>query len=369
MKKAGVLFVLALISVAITAQDGTKKEKKYKKAKNIILLIGDGMGLSQIYAGMTANKGHLYFDNFENIGFSKTYSASDFITDSGAGGTAISTGYKTYDHAIGVDKDTIPRETILEYAEDNSKATGLVVTSTITHATPAAFISHQANRNNYEAIAEDFLKTDIDVFIGGGLNNFNDREDHQDLTVQLREKGYQLVYDTAGLKNITGGKLAGLVFEDAPPKYSDGRGNMLPNATQIAIDILNQNKKGFFLMIEGSQIDWGGHDNDADYVINEMLDFNRVIGKVLDFARKDGKTLVIITADHETGGLGILAGNMSKGKVKCGFLTKDHTGVMVPVFAYGPGSDNFRGIYENTEIFKKMMKAFHFDETMPAGQK
>ncbi len=362
MKKTGILLVLALLTVSISAQNKSHKGEHYKKAKNIILLIGDGMGLSQIYAGMTANKGHLNMERCKDIGFSKTYSANDFITDSGAGGTAISTGYKTYDHAIGVDKDTIPRETILEYAEENGKATGLVVTSTITHATPAAFISHQPNRNNYEDIATDFLKSDIDVFIGGGLNNFNDRKDHQDLTMQLRDKGYQLVYDTAGLKNITSGKLAGLVFKDSPPKYSDGRGNMLPDASQKAIDMLNQNKKGFFLMIEGSQIDWGGHDNDADYVVNEMLDFDRVVGKVLDFAEKDGKTLVIITADHETGGLGILGGNIAEGKVNCGFLTKDHTGVMVPIFTFGPGSENFKGIYENTEIFHKMMNAFRFEE-------
>jgi alkaline phosphatase len=137
---------------------------------------------------------------------------------------------------------------------------------------------------------------------------------------------------------------------------------MLTNASMKTLEILNQNPNGFFLMIEGSQIDWGGHDNDAAYVVNEMRDFDRVIGQVLEFARKDGNTLVIVTADHETGGMGLNGGNIEKGEVNAKFTTGDHTGVMVPVFAYGPGSDNFRGIYENIEIFHKMMISFGFSD-------
>jgi len=331
-----------------------------KKAKNIILMIGDGMGVSHIYAGITANKGHLNIEKLKDIGFSKTHSADNYITDSGASGTAIAIGYKTYNHAIGVDADTMPHKTILEYAEENGKATGLVVTCTVTHATPAVFIAHQPSRYLYEDIAKDFLKTDIDVFIGGGLNNFNKRKDDVDLTIALKDKGYQLVYELVGLKKINSGKLAGLLYEDAPPKYSEGRGDMLHDASVKAIELLNQNEDGFFLMIEGSQIDWGGHDNDTEYIIDEMLDFDRTIGKVIEFAKKDGNTLVIITADHETGGMGINDGDLEKGKVKAGYTTGGHTGVMVPVFAYGPGSENFRGIYENTGIFYKMMEAFGF---------
>ncbi len=324
-------------------------------------MIGDGMGVSQVYAGITANYGYLNIEQFEDIGFSKTYSASDYITDSGAGGTAISIGYKTYNHAIGVDADSVPHKSILEYAEENGKATGLVATSAITHATPASFIAHQPSRYMYEEIAEDILKTDIEVFIGGGLNNFNKRKDKVDFTVSLKDNGYQLVYELEELKNINSGKLAGLLYEESPPKYSEGRGDMLPESSMKAIEILNQDENGFFLMIEGSQIDWGGHDNDTEYIIDEMLDFDRVIGKVLEFAKKDGNTLIIITADHETGGMGINDGDFEEGKVKAGYTTGGHTGVMVPVFAYGPGSDKFRGIYENTDIFDKMMEAFGFE--------
>ena len=134
---------------------------KTKIPKNIILMIGDGMGLSHVFAGITANHGHLFLDNCKDIGFSKTQSANSYITDSGAGATALSTGVKTYNHAIGVDPDTIPVKTVLEFAEERGKATGLVSTSAITHATPAAFIAHVPSRGMYEEIAACFLNTNI----------------------------------------------------------------------------------------------------------------------------------------------------------------------------------------------------------------
>jgi len=331
------------------------------KARNIILMIGDGMGVAQIYAGLTANKGHLNLERIKNIGFSKTYSSNDFITDSGAGATAISTGNKTYNGAIGVNKDSIPCKTILEYAEEHKKSTALIATSTITHATPASFIAHQKSRKNDEGIAEDFLKTDIDVFFGGGLNSFNKRKDSVDLTVKLVGKGYKMVYSPDSINVTNGIKVAGLIYPESPPKYSEGRGNMLMDASLKAIEILSKNNEGFFMMIEGSQIDWGGHDNDTKYILDEMLDFDNTIGKILDFAEKDGTTLVIVTADHETGGMGLSGGNFSTGKVHAKYTGKDHTGVMVPVFAFGPGSENFKGIYENTDLFYKMMNVSGFD--------
>ena len=342
-------------------QTSPEKVNKDTRAKNIILMIGDGMGVSQITAGLTANKGHLNLEEFKNIGFSKTQSASDYITDSGAGGTAISIGQKTYDHAIGVDKDTIPHKTILEYAELNGKATGIVVTSEVTHATPASFIAHQKDRYMYEEIAKDYMKTDIEVFIGGGLTYFNDRKDKIDLTQNLIENGYQLVTNIEELLAIKSGKVAGLLYEKDPPKFSEGRNDMLPICTQKAIELLNKRKEGFFLMIEGSQIDWGGHDHSTTYIIDEMIDFDNTIGKVLEFARHDGNTLVIVTADHETGGMALNNGNMATGEVDAQYTSTDHTGVMVPVFAYGPGSENFQGIYENTALFFKIMFAFGFE--------
>jgi len=366
MKRTGIIISCVLIVFICFGQhksvnnSGSEQDSHPAIVKNIILMIGDGMGVSQLYAGMTVNKTPLNIERIKNIGFSKTYSASDYITDSGASGTAMATGKKTYNKAIGVDADTLPAKTILEYGEENDKSTGLIATSYITHATPASFISHQKNRHEYEEIAADFLKTDIDVFIGGGLKHFNQRKDNLDLTEQLIEKGYDVILSKDSISKSYSEKIAGLLYKEHPPKYSEGRDNMLQVSSLKALEILNSNNNGFFLMIEGSQIDWGGPDKDGEYIVDELLDFDRTIGEVLDFAKKEGNTLVIITADHETGGMGLNGGDIKNGKVKAAYTTGDHTGVMVPVFAFGPGSENFRGIYENTDIFNKMMEAFGY---------
>jgi len=332
-----------------------KQEFKAKKPKNIILMIGDGMGVSEVFAGVTANHGKLFLDNFKRIGFSKTQSASDYITDSAAGGTAISTGVKTYNGAIGMNTDTIPVNTILEEAEEKGLSTGLVSTSAITHATPASFIAHEKSRNMYEEIATDFLKTDIDVFIGGGMDHFTKRKDGRNLVDELKAKNYRVETDLETIAKVKKGKLAGLTAGIHNGRVNE-RGDMLPVATNTAINILDNNKKGFFLMVEGSQIDWGGHANSTNYIVEDMLDFDRAIGKALDFASKDGETLIIVTADHETGGLSIIGGDMNTGMVQGEYSTKDHSAVMVPIFSYGPGADEFTGIMENTEIFAKMKK-------------
>jgi alkaline phosphatase len=351
-RRLPVYFLMLVLATSVNAQ------KKNDRPTNIILMIGDGMGVTQVYSGYTANKGQLNLFRCNSIGFSKTYSATNYITDSGAGATAISTGHKTYNGAIGVDKDTAIAKTILEYAEEKGLATGLVSTSAITHATPASFIAHQASRDNYEAIAADFLKTDIDVFIGGGINHFAVRKDKRDLLKELRQKGYQVIFSMDSIKKITHGKLAGLTAKEHNPSMIEGRGDMLPNSTMTALNILSENKKGFFLMVEGSQIDWGGHANNANFVEKEMIDFDNAIGKALDFAKRDGHTLVIVTADHETGGMSLVGGDYQQGTVVAKFNTTDHTGVMVPVFAFGPGAELFQGVQENTDLFTKMMKLF-----------
>jgi len=325
------------------------------KPKNIILLIGDGMGVSQVFAGLTANKGKLFLDNCKYIGFSKTQSADNYITDSAAGGTALSAGVKTNNGVIGMDAQLNQVKTILEEASEKGLATGLVSTSAITHATPASFIAHQASRGSYEDIAADFLKTDIDVFIGGGLDHFTKREDGRNLVDELQKKGYQVEIDLKKIKKVKDGKLAGLTAEVHNGRMSE-RGDMLPVATETALNILDNNEKGFFLMIEGSQIDWGGHGGSTIYVVEDMLDFDQVIGQALEFAAKDKETLVIITADHETGGMAITGGNMEEGVVQAAFPTGDHTAIMVPVFSYGPGAEQFIGIMENTDIHAKMKK-------------
>jgi alkaline phosphatase len=239
-------------------------------------------------------------------------------------------------------------------AEEKGLATGLVATSSITHATPASFIAHQKSRDYDEAIALDFMKTDIDVFIGGGYRFFADRSDKQDLISILKKNGYQVVQEMDEIAKIKSGKLAGLTVPESNDPYPIRKMD-LPLSTRTALHILAKDKDGFFIMIEGSQVDWGSHFNNITYTVNEMLDFDRAIGEALEFASKDGETLIVVTADHETGGLSLIGGDMDKGMVRANFGTKGHTAIMVPIFAYGPGANEFTGIMENTEIAKKIM--------------
>jgi alkaline phosphatase len=324
--------------------------------KNVILLIGDGMGVSQIFAGMVANQGSLYMLNFKNIGFITTHSASHFVTDSGAGGTALATGKKTFNGAIGVDVDSMKIENIREKAQKKGFSTGVVSTSEITHATPASFVAHQPNRNWHEAIASDFISSGIDVFIGGGLRHFNNRQDSIDLTLKLKDNGYSVISGIDQIKEVKEGKLAGFTSDDDNLSKIKGRGNELPIATETAINILSKNAKGFFLMIEGSQIDWGCHQNNTSYIITETLDFDLAVGSALKFAATNKETLVIVTADHETSGFSVNDGSYEKSEVIGGFTSDDHTGVMVPVMAFGPGAEHFRGFHDNTDIPKIIAK-------------
>jgi alkaline phosphatase len=359
------LFSLILIISGLTfssCHDEIPVIEDVSLPKNIILLIGDGMGLTQVQAAMTVNGNTLNLERCEHNGLSKTSSSNRYITDSAAGGTAIACGVKTYNGAIGVDANGDVVKSILEYAEENGLSTGLVATSTITHATPASFIAHDTSRSNYEDIARDFLDTDIDLFIGGGLDHYNSRKDGKDLISDFRENDYQVALSLDEIQLITSGKLVGLLNNKAMPTMTEGRGNMLTESTLKAIELLSQNKNGFFLMVEGSQIDWGAHDNDIEYVVTELIDFDKSIGAALDFADKDGNTLVIITADHETGGLTILGEDILGDSLATSFSTTHHTSVMVPVYASGPQSDKFSGIYENNTLFDKMMKAFNFQE-------
>ena len=326
---------------------------KAKKPKNIIVMIGDGMGLAHVFAGLTANHGHLFLENCKTIGFSKTQSANNYVTDSAAGGTALATGVKTNNGAIGVDANNQPVKSILEDAEEKGLSSGLVATSAITHATPASFIAHQASRGSYEDIASDFLKTDIDVFIGGGYDHFAKRKDGKNLIEDLEKKGYTVKQDVESIKGVKTGKLAGFTAPMHNGRVAE-RKDMLPVATETAINILSNNKKGFFLMVEGSEIDHGAHSGNTVHTIEEVLDFDQAIGKALEFASSNGKTLIIVTADHETGGMTLLDGSMETGMVKAAYATGGHSAVMVPVFAYGPGAENFIGIMENTDLHDKI---------------
>jgi alkaline phosphatase len=338
---------------SLSAQENTNTNPENPKPKNIVLLIGDGMGLSEVSAALFYNKTTTNFERFSTIGLIKTSSSNELITDSAAGATAFSAGIKTYNGAIGVDRNGVVVETILEQLVKKGYATGLVATSSIVHATPASFYAHAKSRKLYEDIATFLPSSNIDFLAGGGTKFFNSRKDGKDLFSEFKKNGY-IVHTKELPKSVSKKKQVILLGEDAMPKMLDGRGDFLPNATKLALDALSKNETGFFLMIEGSQIDWGGHDNDADYLISELLDFDKTIGAVLDFSQKNGETLVIVTADHETGGFTLSADNGDYNKIKPKFSTSGHSATMVPVFAFGPGAENFGGVYENTEIYHKV---------------
>jgi alkaline phosphatase len=359
MKRTNLILIAILTLYFVSCSSNQSDDKQ---PKNIILLIGDGMSMAHVQAGILASEKPLYIEQFRNIGFIHTSSADNFVTDSGAAGTALASGVKTNNRAIGMDPDGNPVKSILHIAGENALSTGIVVSCAVTHATPAAFVAHQPNRSMVQAIALDFLNTEIDVIIGGGRNHFDNRGDGQNLLEELEGKGFQIAVTIEEASRVSSGKLAALVSPGHPPMISEGRGDLLPDGIQIAIDLLSQNENGFFLMLEGSQIDWGGHANDIDYVIAEMHDFDRAVGRALEFARQDGETLVIVTSDHDTGGLGIRGFDPETHTVTATWSTGGHSGLMQPVFAWGPGSEEFKGIYENTGIFDRMMEAFGFSQ-------
>ncbi len=375
MKKFVFLLIL-LISVGCnkysnTADSDTQAFASKPRPKNIILMIGDGMGLTQISAGLYVNGNKLNLEKFPIVGLHKPYSANSLITDSAAGATAFASGVKTYNGAIGVNKDTIPVATILEEAHAKGMATGLVATSSITHATPAAFIAHVKRRSLMEEIATFFLKTKIDFFVGGGQQYFYDRkEDDRNLLKELKNAGYFVSSnEEEELTKIAvdyDRKFAYFTAPGEPSKVSEGRNYLLPASKLGTIFLNKRSDKGFFLMIEGAQIDWGGHANDSDYIIREMIDFDRTIGEMVEFAEEDGETLVIVTADHETGGYAINPGS-KRDSIIAGFTTESHTASLIPVFAYGPGSELFGGIYENTAIYSKMKFALGLTDNETAG--
>ncbi|MGA1582642.1 MAG: alkaline phosphatase [Saprospiraceae bacterium] len=338
-------------------------------ARNVILMIGDGMGITQITAGMYASQQPLNLERCPVVGLIKTTSAQKLITDSAAGATAFSCGVKTKNGVVGMSHDLTPCTTILEEAESKGLATGIVTTSTVVHATPASFVAHQPSRNNMEEIAGEILKTEIDLLIGGGKKYFDRRsDDERNLIAEMEANGYIVQdYFNHEFDRIVTPPFDNFVFFTAdsdPLPASQGR-SYLPTAASMAPEFLKAHtQKGFFLMIEGGQIDWGGHANDADYIISEMIDFDKAIGQVLDFAEQDGETLVIITADHETGGFAINPGSTSE-KMVTAFTSDYHTAVMVPVFAFGPGAHLFNGIRDNTQIFHLMRKALGFLPLQP----
>lgn len=319
--------------------------------KNVILMIGDGMGVAQISLArlsLGASSQPLFMDTLPYAAFVNTQSANAVVTDSAAAGTALATGYKTNNGMISVLPDGTPVETILESAVKLRKAVGLVTTTTITHATPASFGAHVNSRGDEGDIAIQYIEKKIDVLLGGGRAMFAPKTSKggRDLLGEAERAGYVIVDSRDSLLSARGSKLLGLFQDGAlttdPPEPT------LAEMTEKAIQVLSADNDGFFLMVEGGQIDWRCHDNDRVGTIKQVLQFDLAVGKALDFARHNGNTLLIVTADHETGGLAI-TGNDS-----ISWGSKGHTGATVPLLAYGPGAERFCGVLDNTDVPKRI---------------
>lgn len=324
------------------------QEPKGKKVKNIIFMIGDGMGLEQISAAWVCNGGKLNLDNFTNVGIQRTYSANKLVTDSAAAGTALATGHKTDNGMISMTPDTVAVKSLAEVAMEKGKRAGAAVTCRVNDATPAVFFSHTATRKNQEDIVEQMANSGVYFLSGGGTKFWRDREDGKDITEVVKAKGYSYVETKEDLMAVESGPVVALM-DSYELKPSLDRGDILPASVTKALELLD-NKKGFFLMVEGSMIDDGGHDNKAGHTMEEIFDFDKTIGLVLEWAAKDGETLVIVTGDHATGGMTLLSGDIDDKRIRVNFSTTGHNGIALPVFAWGPHSEDFVGIYENTEL-------------------
>ena len=373
MKKLSVLSLLAVIILAMmTACNNKTKAQEPAKAVNVIYMIGDGMALPQVYAAMLASGEEMTFSQFPYIGVVDTHSASNDITDSAAGGTALASDHKTNNAMLGMNPDTIPVKTVLEALAEQGKETGIVVTCYVTHATPAAFYAKVPHRKQYEDIAVQMAENPyINLILGGGMKHFAQRKDSLDLIARMENELGWKVYDNLAEVDVTNQKYAVIADTNHMPKAAD-RGDFLPRAVKTALKSLDDAKNGFFLMVEGSQIDFACHASDSTWMMDEMLDFDYAVSVALDYAKEKGNTLVVVTADHETGGLTLPDPKGKYTNVVFDYSTGSHTCLPVLVYAYGPGAEQFTGWMQNNELKAKIMNACgmeNISDTIPKGPK
>ena len=386
MKKS-TLFSSVILALMLVTSCCNNSEPK---VKNVIYLIGDGMGFGAVTSLLLSEDEVTGFEQASVIGLSETCSANNYVTDSAAGGTALATGTRTNNGFVGADPEGNQLTSVLRKAQAMGKKTGIVVNTTLTEATPAAFYAGVTSRKMVFDIAKQFTESNVDVAIGGGLDHFIARPDSLDLTATLIEKGYDVFLNWETVLGTDSEKFVGILplydlhrreenngtasaaegqevclaaqlaslNEDVNATHLSEPTVYLEKATVKALDILSRNNKdGFFLMIESAIIDGYGHNNDSDGMIVEMKEFNRTLQNMIDYVNNNPETLLVVTADHETGGTGVYYNGHNpgnEGPVKLKFSTSGHTGTIVPIFAYGPGAENFAGLMKNIDVPKKI---------------
>ena len=369
--------------------------EKRPDVKNVIFLIGDGMGFGAVSSLLLTDDSTTAFEMAPVIGLSESCSANNYVTDSPAGGTALACGERTLNGYVGVDVNGRPMKSILKKAQEMGKSSGIVVNTVLTEATPADFYASVLSRSESYKIAEHFVESGVDVAIGAGLSAFVERPDSVDLTESLKEKGYDVYTEKKSAFESQSDKFVAILpMEDVhrrnvPDSLAEKRAEAklyLEQAVEKAINVLeNKSKDGFFLMIESAIIDGYGHSNDSDGMVEEMLDFDRTVKQLVNYVNTHDNTLLVVTADHETGG--ITLGSTTKPddnlqwalldsawkaddysntldydsnralneSAYIGWTTTGHTGGPVPVYALGAGAERFGGRYDNTDIMRKIL--------------
>jgi len=354
MKKSALFLLLCLAVQGAAGQE----------VRNLIYMIGDGMGLAHVSMLRIENRYEpTAFDRAQHIALISPQSANNRVTDSGAAGTALAAGHKANNGSLGQTPDGKPVESIVSAAARNGFSTGLAVTCYLQHATPAAFYAHTDSRGDLSKITRDLLASDIDVLLGGGRRWLAEEESEGHTFLDaFRQRGYRIAGTMEETASVHDGKLLGLFAEEEMPDIRTRDTGYLASATAKALEILSNNvqagDRGAILMVEGSHIDYAAHCNDAPWLLEEMRDFERAIRAAMDFADRTPGTLVVVTADHETGGLTIPSCETDFTQAESGiqydFGSVSHTGSMLPVFLYGTGADRICGVLDNTELPKRL---------------
>ena len=381
--KKNLLFLFAIVLLVLSGCTNTSNQKP----QNVMYLIGDGMGFGAVSSLLLSMEEETGFEKAPVIGLSETCSANNYVTDSPAGGTALATGTRTCNGFLGVGPDSVQLESLLKKAQKMGKKTGIVVNTTLTEATPGAFYAGVTSRKESYTIAEQFTESGVDVAIGAGLSAFINRPDSVDMTAVLIEKGYNVYLDWKSVLETQSDKFVGILDmgdvhrrnKKSTTTASAAEGQEVCLAAQLAategnadttrfsepteylhkactkaLSVLEKDApQGFFLMVESAIIDGYGHNNDSEGMIEEMKELDQTLKTLIAYVDKHPNTLLVVTADHETGGTGVAYKshevNQPEG-LHLNFSTKGHTGTVVPIFAYGAGAENFRGIFQNREL-------------------
>ena len=379
-----------IISMAVLAMFAFTSCCNEPQVKNVIYLIGDGMGFGAVSTLLLSEDEPTGFEMAPVIGLHETCSANNYVTDSAAGGTALATGTRTNNGYVGADPDGNQLTSVLRKAQTYGMKTGIVVNTTLTEATPGAFYGGVTSRKFVYDIAKQFTESEVDLAIGGGLDHFVGRPDSLDLTATLIEKGYDVYLNWETVLETESDKFVGILplydlhrreenngeasaaegqevclaaqmaalNEDADREHLSEPTVYLEKATAKALEVLSRNNKdGFFLMIESAIIDGYGHNNDGEGMVVEMKEFNRTLRQMIEYVNQHPETLLVVTADHETGGTGVYYNGHTpgnEGPLRLKFSTSGHTGTVVPVFAYGAGAENFAGVMKNIDVPAKI---------------